>query len=84
MPKKVLIALPPGMLEQLDYIAQVEHRTRSDLIREAARRYMEEFRKRHTKAADPLPEVVPIIFGKSSDDTIGSLNSISLLGNQTE
>ena len=46
MPKKVLIALPPAMLEQVDYIAQVEHRTRSDLIREALRRYLDEFRRK--------------------------------------
>jgi len=45
MPKKVLIALPPAMLEQVDFIAQHEHRTRSDLIREALRRYLDNFRK---------------------------------------
>lgn len=43
MPKKVLIALPPAMLEQVDFIAAQEHRTRSDLIRESLRRYMEKF-----------------------------------------
>lgn len=45
MPKKVLIALPPAMLEQVDYIAGCEHRTRSDLIREALRRYLDNFRR---------------------------------------
>jgi metal-responsive CopG/Arc/MetJ family transcriptional regulator len=45
MPKKVLIALPPAMLEQVDFIAQCEHRTRSDLIREAPRRYLDNFRR---------------------------------------
>lgn len=45
MPKKVLVALPPGLLEQIDFVAQVEHRTRSDLIREALRRYIEQFRR---------------------------------------
>lgn len=45
MVKKVLIALPPPMLEQMDFIAQCEHRTRSDLIREALRRYLENFRR---------------------------------------
>lgn len=44
MPKKVLIALPPAMLEQVDFVAQVEHRTRSDLIREALRRYITTFK----------------------------------------
>ena len=45
MPKKVLIALPPAMLQQVDHIAQCEHRTRSDLIREALRRYLDNFRR---------------------------------------
>jgi predicted transcriptional regulator len=45
MPKKVLIALPPAMLEQVDFIAKCEHRTRSDLIREALRRYLDNFRR---------------------------------------
>ncbi len=45
MPKKVLIALPPAMLEQADFVAQCEHRTRSDLIREALRRYLDNFRR---------------------------------------
>lgn len=45
MPKKVLIALPPAMLEQVDFIAKCEHRTRSDLIRESLRRYLEKFRR---------------------------------------
>lgn len=45
MPKKVLVALPPGLLEQIDFVAQVEHRTRSDLIREALRRYIDNFKK---------------------------------------
>lgn len=48
MPKKVLIAIPQPMLEQADYIAQCEHRTRSDLIREALRRYLDNFRRAQT------------------------------------
>lgn len=45
MPKKVLIALPPAMLEQADFVAHCEHRTRSDLIREALRRYLDNFKR---------------------------------------
>jgi metal-responsive CopG/Arc/MetJ family transcriptional regulator len=48
MPKKVLVALPTGLLEQIDFVASVEHRTRSDLIREAMRRYIEGFKKSQT------------------------------------
>ncbi len=49
MPKKVLIALSPAMLNIVDDIARFEHRTRSDMIREALRRYIETFRKSHTR-----------------------------------
>jgi metal-responsive CopG/Arc/MetJ family transcriptional regulator len=52
MPKKVLLAIPPSMLEQCDYIAQCEHRTRSDLLREALRRYMESFKR--SQAGNPM------------------------------
>ena len=45
MPKKILIALPPGLLEHCDFVAQCEHRTRSDLVREALRRYCDHFRR---------------------------------------
>jgi len=46
MPKKVLIVLPPGLLEQVDFVAQVEQRNRSDLIRESLRRYIGEFSRK--------------------------------------
>lgn len=42
---RVLIALPPAMLEQIDFIASCEHRTRSDLIRESLRRYIDNFKR---------------------------------------
>lgn len=45
MPKKILIALPPGLLEQIDFIATAEHRTRSDLVRESLRRYTDNFKR---------------------------------------
>ena len=48
-PKKVLVAIPPAMLEQVDFTAQVECRTRSDLIREALRRYLDAFKKQQTE-----------------------------------
>lgn len=44
-PKKVLCQFPPGLLEQADFVAQVEHRTRSDLIRESLRRYIDDFKR---------------------------------------
>lgn len=54
MPKKVLVALPPGLLEQIDFVAGTEHRTRSDLIREALRRYISEFRRTSGSSMTPL------------------------------
>lgn len=45
MPKKVLIAIPREMLIECDQVAMVEHRTRSDLFREALRRYLQGARK---------------------------------------
>jgi len=48
------------MLEQCDFIAQVEHRTRSDLIREALRRYLENFRRTHAADAPPAQNVIPL------------------------
>jgi len=63
MPKKVLIALPPSMLEQVDYIARCEHRTRSDLIREALRRYLQNFSQTHVPLVTtlaPEPEKEPV------------------------
>lgn len=49
MPKKVLIALPPLMLTEVDDIAVREHRTRSDLIREALRKYIERAKERQAR-----------------------------------
>lgn len=58
MSKKVLIALPPAMLELVDFAARCEHRTRSDLIRESLRRYLDSFR-RSQGIAITLPQVEP-------------------------
>ena len=38
--KTVTISLPPTMVEELDRVRRREHRTRSELLREALRRYM--------------------------------------------
>ena len=35
-----MISLPEGFLSEVDKVAQSEHRTRSDLIREALREYV--------------------------------------------
>jgi len=43
--KKVLCAIPPAMLAKVDAVAKAEHRRRSELIREALRRYMFNYNK---------------------------------------
>lgn len=51
MPKKVLLAVPPAMLEEADNVAYAEHRTRSDLLREALRRYLDNYRRNEANIA---------------------------------
>ena len=46
---RVLISMPDKFLENIDYLAEGEHRTRSELIREALRRYINEQKERLTK-----------------------------------
>jgi metal-responsive CopG/Arc/MetJ family transcriptional regulator len=38
--KTVTVSLPPKMVDELDRLRHREHRTRSELLREALRRYM--------------------------------------------
>ena len=52
MSKKVLIALPPSLLAKVDYAAQAECRTRSDLFREALRRYIDNFQRTQLLASN--------------------------------
>lgn len=54
MPKKVLIALPPAMLQEVDHIALQEHRSRSDLIRESLRRYINAWKQSELTLGDKL------------------------------
>lgn len=41
MANKILVSLPEKFLEEVDHVAGEEHRSRSELIREALRAYME-------------------------------------------
>lgn len=50
--KKVLIGLPSRLLANVDLMAKYESRTRSDLIREAIRRYYENYRRTESNSAD--------------------------------
>lgn len=77
-PKKVLLAVPPGLLEQVDFIATCEHRTRSDLFREALRRYVQGFKKENPYKTMPVPAEVEIIEHTTSPDGFVSVASPSL------
>lgn len=49
--KKVLVAIPPRLLEQLDLLATYRCQTRSELIREAIRVTLEQARARQLSAS---------------------------------
>ncbi|MBI4734332.1 MAG: ribbon-helix-helix protein, CopG family [Rubrobacteridae bacterium] len=51
MSKKVLISIPDELLSEIDNAAAEEHRTRSEFIREASRKYLVE---RHKTIRRPL------------------------------
>lgn len=40
--KTITVSLPPDMMEIVDYLAKKERRTKSELLREALRRYADE------------------------------------------
>lgn len=53
MAAKIMISLPPSFLRQVDEVARAEHRSRSELIREAMRFYIEEKIRRRRPLDDP-------------------------------
>jgi metal-responsive CopG/Arc/MetJ family transcriptional regulator len=50
---KVMISLPKPLLEVVDRTAAEEHRSRSELLREAMRRYLDERDARRRPIDDP-------------------------------
>jgi metal-responsive CopG/Arc/MetJ family transcriptional regulator len=40
--ERLCISLPPKMAEELEQVRKAEHRTRSELVREALRQYFRE------------------------------------------
>ena len=53
--KTLTISLPPAMVEDLDRVREREHRTRSELVREALRQYVA-FGERHRRIPVAEPE----------------------------
>src|SRR5208282_3793614 len=54
------VSLPPAMADELDRVRRSEHRTRSELVREALRKYIREADMERARArAAALPEDAP-------------------------
>jgi len=51
---KVMVSFPREFLEQVDLVAREEHRSRSELLREAMRLYIEMRRGQRRPGDDPL------------------------------
>ena len=49
---RVLISMPEGFLDQIDEVAEMESRSRSELIREALRSYITRNKARNNSLAD--------------------------------
>lgn len=53
--RKIVIGLPGALLDEIDFIAENEFRCRTDLVREALRRYADEFRSKHSTGDNVIP-----------------------------
>ena len=53
MAVKVMISLPPEFLAEIDEVARQEHRSRSELLREAARLYIETSHRQRRPGDNP-------------------------------
>lgn len=49
---RILISMKDNFLKSIDEMAQLEQRTRSELVREALREYLRKFNKQSFKNAD--------------------------------
>jgi Arc/MetJ-type ribon-helix-helix transcriptional regulator len=59
--KMISISLPEEMLPEIDTAARREHRSRSELIREALRRYLAGDRARILPVDEPQPDEIEAI-----------------------
>ncbi len=74
---KVMISLPERFLSDIDEIADAEHRTRSELIREALREYIQKG-KEYKKPIDN-PQVKEAFEALRSTKWKGSFNSTEII-----
>jgi predicted transcriptional regulator len=74
------ISLPPAMLQQMQQVQKAEHRTRSELLREAWRQY---FESRYAVYTPTKSELAGIRKGRA-DFKHGDVVSLSQLHNELE
>ena len=60
---RVLISMPEGFLGQIDKVAENENRTRSELIREALRVYMNKTNAIYNKQAVKNASILEALLG---------------------
>ena len=88
MTTKVMVSFPDEFLQEVDRIAQEEHRSRSELVREALRLYIGLRQDQGQLGASPLvrkavamqdnvPRLTP---GKGEDSTTGARRIVSRTG----
>lgn len=72
MTKKVMVSFPDEFLEEVDRIADEEHRSRSELLREAMRLYMVVRRGGGQPIADPRVQAAVSIQDRLAEVAPGS------------
>lgn len=72
MTKKVMVSFPDEFLEEVDRIADEEHRSRSELLREAMRLYMVVRRGGGQPSADPRVQAAVSIQDRLAEVAPGS------------
>jgi metal-responsive CopG/Arc/MetJ family transcriptional regulator len=60
---RVLISMPEKFLNEIDSVADLENRTRSELIREALRTYMYKSQIRNSQKAVSNAEILDALLG---------------------
>ena len=68
---KIMISLPPALLEEIDEAAGAEQRSRSEFVRAALRAYMESRQNRRRPRDNPL-----IMRAIAHQDEIAKMDSI--------
>ena len=58
---KVLVNFQDEFLQEIDKIAEVEHRTRSSLIREALRRYLSQYSSQQQFQKESETKALPVV-----------------------